>query len=162
MRRCVVLVVLSSLLACKEEGSAPSKTVASAVATPPSSSAPNLQTPAPPSAAQMLIGTWQAIGFEAATPAGSASAAALNQQMGSDEANALRIIYTKDQIKISMPGQVLSSTYFVREDGAMKCTLLNGKDVVIIVFGDADHMVIDRPGNAFAAKMKMKRIVEGK
>jgi len=36
--------------------------------------------------------------------------------------------------------------------------LLNGKDTVIITVFDDDHMLIDRPGNPFAAKMRMRRV----
>ena len=108
---------------------------------------------------KLLIGTWQAEEFIAASPSGSASAKALNAQIASDAAQAVKVTYTQTQVQIVVSGQTLASSYVVREDGVGKCTLLNGKDVVNITFFDDDHMLIDRPGNAFAAKMKMRRLV---
>ena len=149
MKRLLLIACLLSI-GCKKDD-APRADPSTKSATPP---------PAPLAAgSKLLIGSWQAEEFIAATPSGSASAAALNAQIGSDEAQAVRVTYTADQVKINVQGQTLASSYVVREDGVGKCTLLNGKDVVVVTFFDDDHMIIDRPGNPYAAKMKMHRLV---
>jgi hypothetical protein len=151
----VALVVLigSPAFACKKD-EAPRSDPASTTQTAPT--AVPLER-----GSKLLIGTWQAEEFIAASPSGSASAAALNAQIDSDAAKAVKVTYTADQVKVMIGGQTLSSTYVVREDGAGKCTLLNGKDTVVITFFDPDHMLIDRPGNPFAAKMRMRRLAAG-
>jgi hypothetical protein len=111
--------------------------------------------------AELLRGTWQVEGFEAATNAGesgAASAAALQAQADSPEAQAVRITYTDKQVQIQAPGQpVLASTYDVLESKLGFVRILNGKDLVLITFRDDDHMTVDRQGNQYGAKMKMKR-----
>lgn len=155
-------VILSALVlalgACdrSEPKAEPVKPVAPAPATPPATSpATSIETK---SAAVLLRGTWQVEGFEAAAPAGSSSAAALQAEASTDEAQAVRITYTGDQIQIHVPGQpVLSSSYEVKESHPTWCRILNGKDEVVITFRDDDHMTVDRKGNAYGAKMKMRR-----
>lgn len=118
------------------------------------------QVPTAPSrpGADLLRGTWQVDGFEASSPAGSASAAALQAQAGSPEAQAVRITYTGTLVQIQAPGQpVLSSSYDVLDSRPGWVRIKNGNDEVIIAFRDDDHMTVDRKGNQFGAKMKMKR-----
>lgn len=106
---------------------------------------------------ELLKGTWQVEGFEAA-PGGASSAAALQAQADSAEAQAVRITYTDKQVQIQAPGQpVLSSSYEVLDSRLGFVKIMNGKDQVMITFRDDDHMIIDRQGNQFGAKMKMKR-----
>ncbi len=146
---CLPLLPLLTSSACKKD-EAPRADPGAPSATPPKAPLER--------GSKLLIGDWQAEEFIAASPSGSASAAALNAQIDSDKAQAVRVTYTGDQVKIIVEGQVLASSYWVRDDEAGKTTILNGKDVVIITFFDADHMIIDRPGNPFAAKMKMRRL----
>lgn len=115
--------------------------------------------PKPTKAGSELIkGTWQVEGFEAAPGSGASSAAALQAQAESAEAQAVRITYTDKQVQIQAPGQpVLSSSYEVLDSRLGFVKIMNGKDQVLITFRDDDHMVIDRQGNQFGAKMKMKR-----
>lgn len=122
--------------------------------------APSIETK---TAAGTLRGSWQVDGFVAApSPSGSSSAAAFEQDKQQAHVQAIRIVYTGDQVKIYEPGQpLLSSSYEVKESHPTWCRLLSGKDEVVITFLDDDHMVIDRKGNAYGAKMKMKRAVDG-
>lgn len=108
--------------------------------------------------AELLIGTWQVEGFEASSPAGAASAAALQAQVNSPEAQTLRIRYADKTVTIIAPGQLpLSSSYEVLESKPAVVRFKNGNDFVVVTFRDNDHMIVDRQGNAFGAKMKMRR-----
>ena len=111
-------------------------------------------------AAALLKGTWQLDGFIAASPSGSATVEALNAQVETEAAKAVRVTYTGDQVKIATPGSaVLSSSYTVLEDYPRRCVLQNGKDVVKIeIVDDDDHIVVDRAGNSFNANMRMHRV----
>lgn len=133
----------------------PGGTVASSAA-----AAPSIETK---TAAGTLRGSWQVDGFEAApSPSGSSSASAFEKDKQQAHVQAIRIVYTGDQVKIYEPGQpLLSSSYEVKESHPTWCRLLSGKDEVVITFVDDDHMVIDRKNNAYGAKMKMKRAVDG-
>ena len=110
---------------------------------------------------ELLIGTWQVEGFEASSPAGAASAAALQAQVNSPEAQSLRIRYAEKSVTIIAPGQLpLSSTYEVLESKPGVVRFKNGTDFVVVTFRDNDHMIVDRQGNAFGARMKMRRASE--
>ncbi len=111
--------------------------------------------PATPGSA-LLQGTWQVEGFEATSPAGSASAAALSAQLSSDSAQSVRIQYTGDQVRLFAPGQPpVSSGYQVKESRAGWVRILNGADEVEITFRDDDHAIIDRRTNV--PRMKIRR-----
>ena len=56
--------------------------------------------------------------------------------------------------------QISMSSYSVIKDSPTSCKLMNGNDTVIVTFGDADHCVVDRTSNPYAARMKMKRVVD--
>lgn len=122
--------------------------------------AATLSSAAPAKDASMLLrGTWQVDGFEAAAASGSASAAALQAQAANAEALAVRITYTDRQVKVNVPGQpTLASLYTVLETHPAWCRLKNGRDEVVITFQDDDHMTIDRKGNDYGSKMKMRRV----
>lgn len=108
--------------------------------------------------AELLIGTWQVEGFEASSAAGSASAAALQAQVNSPEAQTLRIRYSDKQVTIIAPGQLpLASTYEVLESKPGMVRFKNGTDLVTVTFVDSDHMIVDRKDNAYGARMKMRR-----
>jgi len=128
---------------------------------PSDAPAPSASAPVPDnrSAAASLRGTWQVDTFAAAAPSGSTSAEQLAAMAQAEEAAAVRVVYTGDQVKIIVPGQpTLTSSYDVKEDSPTRVKLKSGKDDVIITFQDQDHMTIDRPGNAYGAKMSMKRV----
>lgn len=100
--------------------------------------------------AELLIGTWQVEGFEGAPE--------LQAQVNTPEAQTLRIRYTDKTVTIIAPGQLpLSSTYEVQETKPGMVRFKNGTDLVVITFRDNDHMTIDRQGNKYGAKMKMRR-----
>jgi hypothetical protein len=144
----VAVVLLASWLVCGCEKPPPEPSPAVKPATPQATR---------PGAA-LILGTWQVDGFEASSVAGATSAAALQAQADSPEAQAVRITYTEKQVQIQAPGQaVMSSGYDVLESKVGYVRIQNGKDLVVISFRDDDHMTIDRRGNAFGAKMKMKR-----
>ena len=108
--------------------------------------------------AELLQGTWQVDGFEASSAMNGASAAALQAQASSPEAQAVRITYTGSQVRIQAPGQaIMSSGYDVLDSRLGWVKIKSGNDLVIVTFRDDDHMVIDRSNNAYGAKMKMKR-----
>ena len=119
--------------------------------------------PAPPAVAlrpggELLIGTWQVEGFEATSASNAASAAALQAQVNSPEAQTLRIRYSDKTVTIFAPGQLpLASTYEVLESKPGMVRFKNGTDFVVITFRDNDHMTVDRQGNSYGAKMKMRR-----
>lgn len=141
-----VLFALSVLGACEKPNPEPTPAPAAAVPKPTKAGA------------ELLRGTWQVEGFEAAPGSGASSAAALQAQAESAEAQAVRITYTDKQVQIQAPGQpVLASGYEVLESKVGLVRIMNGKDLVLITFRDDDHMTIDRQGNQFGAKMKMKR-----
>ncbi len=160
VRKAPLLLVLAlvsagsaTLGACERSEPKPDPTPAASA--PPPAPLPVVEAK---SAAALLRGTWQVDGFEAAGPAASSSAAALQAEANSDAAQAVRITYTGDQIKIQVPGEpVLSSSYEVKESHPTWCRILNGKDEVVITFQDDDHMTVDRKGNEYGAKMKMRR-----
>lgn len=123
----------------------------------PNTTKPVVPTPSKPGS-ELLKGTWQVEGFEAASVGGVSSAAALQAQADSAEAQAVRITYTENKVQIQAPGQaVMASGYEVLESKLGYVRILNGKDTVVITFRDDDHMLIDRQGNALGTKMKMKR-----
>jgi hypothetical protein len=108
--------------------------------------------------AELLIGTWQVEGFEATSASNAASAAALQAQVNSPEAQTLRIRYAEKTVTIIAPGQLpLASTYEVLESKPGMVRFKNGQDTVVITFRDNDHMIVDRQGNAYGARMKMRR-----
>jgi hypothetical protein len=108
--------------------------------------------------AELLIGTWQVEGFEASSAAGAASAQALQAQVNSPEAQQLRIRYGDKHVTIIAPGQLpLSSTYEVLDSKPGVVKFKNGEDTVVVTFFNNDHMIVDRQGNAYGARMKMKR-----
>jgi len=72
----------------------------------------------------------------------------------------MRIRYTGDQIKVKSGSQIMMSSYTVLKDSATVCTLKNGNDTVVITFADADHALVDRTTNPYAAKMKMKKATD--
>jgi len=142
-----VLCALVLLGACEKPSPEPAASQPAAVAKPSRAGA------------ELLRGTWQVEGFEpnGGTGAG-ASAAALQAQADSPEAQAVRITYTEKQVQIQAPGQpMLASGYDVLESKPGFVRIVNGKDLVLITFRDDDHMTVDRQGNQFGAKMKMKR-----
>ena len=96
-------------------------------------------------------------GFVGMSPAGSASAAQLNAQMN-DAVQTIRITYTGTQIKMKAGSQISMSSYRVIADSPTSCRLINGADTVVITFSDADHCVVNRTTNPYAAQMKMKRV----
>lgn len=107
---------------------------------------------------ELLVGTWQVEGFEASSSAGAASAAALQAQVNSPEAQSLRIRYDDKHVTIIAPGQLpLASNYEVLDSQPGAVKFKNGTDTVWVTFRDNDHMTVDRQGNAYGAKMKMKR-----
>ncbi len=144
------------LVACQRDETKPVPTSASSAPIAPAS----VETK---TAAGTLRGSWQVDGFEAApSPSGSSSAWAFEQAKQNAHVQGIRIVYTGDQVKIYEPGaMLLSSTYEVKESHPTWCRLLNGKDEVIITFTDDDHMTIDRKGNSYGSKMKMKRAKDG-
>jgi hypothetical protein len=147
MRIGLFLVVVASAGACERSGPSPQGTTS-----------PTATAPAKKNGAEVIVGTWEAEGFIGTTPAGSASAAALNTEVSGAAAKATRITYTKEQIKIVIEGQTLASTYTVMEDAPGRCVLLNGKDTVFVEVVDDDHIVVDRRPNPIEAKMKMRRV----
>ncbi|MGZ3417839.1 MAG: hypothetical protein ACXVEF_12305 [Polyangiales bacterium] len=122
---------------------------------PPPSNAPAT----PKDAALLLRGTWQVEGFEAAAVSGIASAAQLQAQAATAEAAAVRITYTDRHIKVNVPNQpTVVSTYSIEETHPAWLKIKNGPDTVVITFQDDDHMTVDRRGNSYGAKMKMRRL----
>jgi hypothetical protein len=110
-------------------------------------------------AAVLLRGTWQVEGFEAAAVSGIASAEQLQAQAATPEAAAVRITYTERNIKVNVPNQpTVVSTYTVEETHPAWLKIKNGPDTVVITFQDDDHMTVDRRGNTYGAKMKMRRL----
>lgn len=147
MRLAPVLFVLLALGACEKRPPEPTPDTTKTVAPKPTRPG-----------AQLLQGSWQVDGFEASSVAGATSAAALQAQAESAEAQAVRITYTDKQVQIQAPGQpLLASSYDVLDSKPGYVRIMNGKDLVVITFRDDDHMTIDRQGNSFGAKMKMKR-----
>lgn len=143
----LILVAVVALLGCNRDRTAePDPTPAAAPAAPLKPGA------------ELLIGTWQVEGFEASSAAGAASAQALQAQVNSPEAQTLRIRYGDKNVTIIAPGQLpLSSPYEVLESKPGMVRFKNGTDFVVVTFRDHDHMIVDRQGNAYGAKMKMKR-----
>lgn len=122
--------------------------------------APAVAVPLRPGA-ELLAGTWMVEGFEPTSAVNASSAAALQAQVNSPEARALRIRYGEKTVTIIAPGQLpLSSTYEVLESKPGVVRFKNGTDFVVITFRDNDHMTVDRQGNAYSAKMKMKRTTD--
>ena len=151
-----VLPLILLLLACQRDETKP-------VAADPKASAVPIASVETKTAAGTLRGSWQVDGFEAApSPSGSSSATAFEQAKQDAHVQAIRIVYTGDQVKIYEPGaMLLSSSYEVKESHPTWCRILSGKDEVIITFADDDHMTVDRKGNAYGSKMKMKRAKDG-
>jgi hypothetical protein len=127
----------------------------------PSASAPLTIAPAPwangRTACTLIEATWMPDGFVGISPAGSASAATLNAQMN-DAVQTIRITYTGTQIKMKAGSQISMSSYRVITDSATSCKLINGNDTVVITFSDADHCLVTRTSNPYAAQMKLKRL----
>src|SRR4051794_9339396 len=69
--------------------------------------------------------TWAFDGFIGVSPAGSASAAALNAQ-NNEGVQTIRITYTGTQIKMKAGSQISSSSYVVVQDSASSCKMRNG------------------------------------
>lgn len=138
----------------------------------PSNEKPSGASPAPSAESQtapwangktacaLMQATWAFDGFVGVTPAGSASAAALNAQIN-EGIQTIRIQYTANQIKMKAGSQISMSTYTVLKDSALSCKLQNGNDTVVVTFFDADHCMVDRTTNPYAARMKLKRIDDG-
>ncbi len=114
--------------------------------------------PALRSGDELLVGTWEVDGFEAASPATSASVAALQAQVDTPEARSVRISYSARDVRIYVPGQpTISSPYEVLDKKSGYVQFKSGPDTVAVTFRDDDHMVVDRANNPYGAKMKMKR-----
>jgi len=155
-----VFVVVGGLFGCDRGPSKSAPSASSSASAVASESAAPIQ-PAPwangKTACQLIQATWMPDGFVGVSPAGSASAAALNAQMN-DAVQTIRITYTGKQIKMKAGSQISMSDYSVMKDSATTCTLRNGEDTVVVTMLDLDHLVTDRTTNPYAAKMKMKRI----
>lgn len=107
---------------------------------------------------ELLIGTWEVEGFEAVSPATASSVAALQAQVDSKEARSVRITYDPQQVRIVVPGQpTVSSAYEVLDKRSGYVRFKNGGDTVVATFPDDGHMLVDRAGNPYGARMKMKR-----
>src|SRR5438094_1800939 len=122
MRTCVGFAICALALAGCDRGSPSTSGATSA-----SASASVLTQTAPwangKTACKLIEATWMPDGFVGVSPAGSASAAALNAQMNEGVAT-IRITYTGTQIKMKAGSQISMSSYSVIKDSPTSCKLM--------------------------------------